>query len=158
MNFTFSENLPKFLASPSIEGVVLHPYKDSVGIPTIGIGTTVYPNGTKVTMTDANITVQQAYDFCLDHLNHNVLPTLNRVVTVDQNQNQVDAIGSLVYNIGVGGFVDSTVLRKINESAPIEEIETSWKMWNKAGGHVVQGLVNRRNKELELYNTSNNEV
>lgn len=154
MNFTFSDNLPKFLASPGIEGVVLHPYKDSVGIPTIGIGTIVYPNGTKVTMNDPAITIEQAYKYCLDHLNKKVLPILNQYITVDQNQNQVDAIGSLVYNIGTGGFISSTILKKINSQSPIQEIEATWKMWNKAGSKISQGLINRRNKELELYKTT----
>lgn len=153
MNFTFSENLPKFLASPGIEGVKLTPYLDSVKIPTIGIGTTVYPNGTKVSMSDSPITLEQAYEYCLDHLNKHTLPYLNDNITVELNQNQVDAIGSLVYNIGGGGFKSSSVLKSINNSAPIEEIAINWKKWNKAGGHILNGLVNRRIKELELYKT-----
>lgn len=153
MNFTFSDELAKFLASPSIEGVVLHPYLDSVKIPTIGIGTTVYPNGVKVTMKDSAITLQQAYDYCLQHLNKIVLPTLNQVVIVPLNQNQVNALGSLIYNIGTGGFSSSSVLKSINNQSPIETVHANWVKWNKAGGQVINGLVSRREAEFKLFNS-----
>ncbi len=42
------------------EGEILHPYKDSVGIPTIGIGCTYYENGTRVKMTDPPITRERS--------------------------------------------------------------------------------------------------
>lgn len=151
MNFNFSQNLPRFLSTSGIEGVILHPYKDSVGIPTIGIGTTVYPNGTKVTMSDPSIILEQAFEYCLDHLNKNVLPYLNNHITVSQNQNQIDAIGSLVYNIGAGGFIKSSVLTSINNSSPIEIIHNNWKKWNIAGGKISNGLVNRREAEFKMY-------
>lgn len=153
MNFKFSDNLAKFLARNGIEGVVLHPYKDSVGIPTIGIGTTVYPNGNKVTMSDPAITLEQAYAYCTDHLTKNVLPYINNHVTVNLNQNQVDALGSLTYNIGAGGFVKSTVLTRINNGSTKELIADAWRMWNKAGGKVSDGLVYRREQELKLFNS-----
>ena len=43
-----------------LEGIVLRPYKDSVGIPTIGIGSTYYEDGTKVKMNDKYITKERA--------------------------------------------------------------------------------------------------
>lgn len=153
MNFKFSKKLAEFLASPGIEGVVLKPYLDSVKIPTIGIGTTVYPNGKKVTMNDPAITLEQAYEYCLDHLNKIALPVLNKVVTVPLNQNQVDALGSLIYNIGTGGFSTSSVLKSINAREPIGTIQANWAKWNKAGGKVLNGLVNRRKEEFKLYNS-----
>lgn len=153
MNFSFSDNLPKFLASPSIENVVLHPYKDVANISTIGIGTTVYPNGTKVTMNDDNITLEDAYNYCLDHLNKNVLPYLNNHVTVNLNQNQVDALGSLIYNIGANAFIKSTVLTRINNNSNSDNIADAWRMWDKAGGKTINGLLNRRNKEIEFFNS-----
>ena len=45
------------------EGCVLHPYKDQVGISTIGIGNTYYEDGTRVKMTDAPITKDRAIYF-----------------------------------------------------------------------------------------------
>lgn len=153
MNFKFSKELPEFLASPNIEGVVLHPYLDSVKIPTIGIGTIVYPNGKKVTMSDPNITLDQAYDFCLDHLNKIVLPVLNKLIIVPLNQNQINALGSLIYNIGTGAFLTSSVLKSINTKESLGNIEINWKKWNKAGGKELAGLVNRRIKEFKLYNS-----
>ena len=151
MEIKFSNKLAEFLAKPGIEGVVLKPYLDSVKVPTIGIGTTVYPNGKKVTMQDPPITLEQAYEFCLDHLNKIVLPVLKKVLTVEQTQNQIDALGSLAYNIGTGAFTSSSVLKSINTQEPIETIKANWAKWNKAGGKVLNGLVNRRAAEIKLY-------
>ena len=151
MNFKFSKKLAEFLAKPGIEGVVLKPYLDSVNVPTIGIGTTVYPNGKKVTMKDAPISLEQAYEFCLDHLNKIVLPVLNKVITISLNQNQIDALGSLAYNIGTGGFSSSSVVKSINNKESLDNIHTNWAKWNKAGGKILKGLVNRREEEFKYY-------
>lgn len=153
MNFKFSNKLAEFLARPGIEGVVLHPYLDSVQIPTIGIGTIFYPDGRKVTMKDPSITIEQAYEYCLAHLNKIVLPKLNDIVTVSLNQNQIDALGSLAYNIGTGqnGLAGSSVLRSINNGDSSDIIHTNWCKWNKAGGKILKGLVTRREEEFKYY-------
>lgn len=151
MNFSFTKKLAEFLATPGIEGVVLHPYLDSVKVPTIGIGTTVYPNGVKVTMQDPHITLEQAYEYCLDHLNKIVLPVLNKLITVSQTQDQIEALGSLAYNIGTGAFLASSVLKSINAGDSLETIHTNWAKWNKAEGKVLNGLVTRREAEFKYY-------
>lgn len=130
------------------EGVVLHPYKDSVGVPTIGMGTTVYPDGTKVTMNDPNITPEQADQYAKYHLEHRVYPYVNKVI-VQINQNQFDALCSFVYNIGGEGFSGSTLLKKINSNAPCSEIHVQFLRWNKAGGKPI--LTARRQREANLY-------
>ncbi len=56
---------------------------------------------------------------------------------------------SLTYNIGVAGFCRSTVARRAN-AGDIEGACNAIPMWNKAGGRVVQGLVNRRAAEQKL--------
>ncbi len=149
MNFIFGQSTVNLIAQ--FEGLKLQPYLDSVKIPTIGYGTTVYPNGTKVNIHDVEITKQQALDYLLDHLNKNVLPYMNNHITVEQNQNQVDALASLIYNIGAGAFIKSSVLTAINNQSSIDNIKAHWLVWNKGGGQVLQGLVNRRLKEFNTY-------
>ncbi|MDR2007904.1 MAG: hypothetical protein LBQ34_02905, partial [Alphaproteobacteria bacterium] len=61
------------------------------------------------------------------------------------------AILCLIYNIGAGNFKASTLLTKLNSNAPLAEIEKEWLKWVHVKKKVVQGLVNRRKKEFELF-------
>ena len=132
-----------------LEGIVLKPYKDSVGIPTIGIGSTYYEDGTKVKMTDKAITKERAIQ-----LAKNVVKSfeeqVNKSILLPMTQNQFDAMVLLCYNIGKSGFARSSVVRNFN-LGNIQRAADSFLLWNKAGGRVVQGLVNRRNKERSLF-------
>ncbi len=151
MNYTFSEGAISMIAQ--FEGFRAKPYLDSVGIPTIGFGSTTHTNGTKVTMNDAIIDKEMACEMLLFHLNQLELIDLNNCITrTDLKQNQVDAIGCLMYNIGDKGFCGSTLHNKINANAPISEIEQHWLEWDRAGGKVLDGLLKRRQAEFNYYN------
>jgi lysozyme len=132
-------------------------YKDAVGIPTIGYGSTEYQNGTKVTMSDPPITEPAAVELLLAHLNKNVLPILVKTIKVELAQNKIDALGCLIYNIGSGNFNSSSLLRSINEQKPLDVIEHSWLAWNKGrvSGElqVLKGLTTRRQSEFDLFKT-----
>ena len=132
-----------------LEGIVLRPYRDSVGIPTIGIGSTYYEDGTKVKMSDKAITKERAIQLAKNvvksfeaQVNKSILPTMV--------QNQFDAMVLLCYNIGESGFARSSVVRNFN-AGNIQKAADSFLLWNKAGGKVVRGLVNRRNIERTLF-------
>ena len=71
-------------------------------------------------------------------------------VKVALTQSQVNALVSLCYNIGVNAFKGSTVVRELNQRK-YQAACTAIGMWNKAGGRVVQGLVNRRAAEQVLF-------
>ena len=62
----------------------------------------------------------------------------------------IAAITSLTYNIGSTGFKNSTAARQITAGA-YGLVPDSMKMWNKAGGLIVQGLANRRKIEADLF-------
>ncbi len=134
-----------------VEGIVLKPYLDSVSVPTIGIGSTMYCDGTKVTMKDKPITREVAQELLLCHLNSIVLPCILKNVKPNINQNMLDALSSLIYNIGCSAFSKSSVLRFINIEATPDIIKDAFEMWKMAGGKVLQGLVNRRKKEIALF-------
>ena len=74
-----------------------------------------------------------------------------KVIKVEITQNQLDSLGSLVYNIGCGNFEKSSVARFINTNHTEPNIEDSFRMWNKGGGKVLKGLVARREAEIALY-------
>lgn len=59
------------------------------------------------------------------------------------------AFVSLAYNIGTRAFCGSTVARKAN-AGDIRGACNAIPLWNRAGGKVVQGLVNRRADEQRL--------
>jgi len=67
------------------------------------------------------------------------------------SQNQFDALVSLIFNIGSGQFSGSTAKKRINAYDTKENITEAWQRWNKDDGKVVQGLVNRRKAETDLF-------
>ena len=75
-----------------------------------------------------------------------------RLTTVPLNQNQFDSLVSFTYNVGLGAFERSTVRRKLN-AGDYRGAASSFKMWNKGGGRVLPGLVNRRAREATLFLT-----
>lgn len=135
----------------SFEGFVRCPYYDSVKIPTIGIGTTVYPNGKKVRMSDVCITYEQALDFVRYHV-HPIEVIIEESIP-DLNQNQFNALVSLAYNIGNQAFKTSTLAKKARIDPNDPSIPNEFLRWNKAGGKTVKGLTLRRQKESKLYTT-----
>lgn len=133
------------------EAFKANPYIDAVSVPTIGYGVTYYLDGRKVTMKDQAITEQQA-SLLLESL---IEKDFARFVPTNVNQNQFDALCSLVYNIGVGAFTKSTLYKKVLANPNDESIKQEFLKWNKGrrNGQLVEmkGLTNRRIKESELY-------
>lgn len=130
----------------SFEGLELKAYDDSVGVWTIGYGTTVI-NGVKVKKGDT-CTLEQAKSYMASDLKK--FETAVNKVTVPLNQNQFDALVSLTYNIGTNAFADSTLLKKLN-AEDYKGAAAQFDVWVKAGGKRVQGLVNRRAIERKLF-------
>ena len=142
-----SANGFKLLAK--LEGIVLKPYYDSVHVATIGIGSTYYENGTRVKITDPAITKERAFELATNVVKDFELG-VNNAITVPMTQNQFDAMVLLCYNIGVKAFTKSSVVRHFNAGNIIKAAD-SFLLWNKAGGIVVKGLVNRRHTERSLF-------
>src|SRR5262245_57354679 len=137
------------------EGLVRHVYLDSGGAPTIGIGHLL----TRSERTSGKIVIGgQAFDYrnelteqqCWDLLDQDLDSTeqvVNAAVTVPLNQNQFDALVSFTFNVGDGAFRGSTLLKLLNQGQ-YAQVPEQLRRWNKDNGHVVQGLVNRREKEV----------
>jgi len=138
------------------EGVVLKAYRDSAGIPTIGIGTIVYPDGRKVKMGD-QITMAQALAYLHHEVDSKTKEVENLLTGIALNQNQFDALVSIVYNIGVGGFKSSTLLRRVKANPCDPAIREAFMMWNKITDPKTKkkvearGLTLRRKREADLY-------
>lgn len=133
----------------NFEGFVKCPYKDQVGIPTIGIGTTIYPNGKRVSMSDPCITFEQASSYVSSHISP--LEEMLTTLLPKLNQNQFDSLISFIYNIGDGAFKNSTLLKKAKINKDDSTIRDEFYKWKKAGGKVLNALVLRRREEADLY-------
>jgi lysozyme len=137
------------------EGLRLAPYRDSAGIPTIGYGTILYPTGAAVTMNDPPITTDYA-EQCLFFQMAQKSGTLANCLTCMPSLHQAAAMLSLAYNIGVGAFATSTVLRAFN-AGDVQAAANGFLLWDKThvDGQlvVVEGLLKRRTAEQTLFLT-----
>lgn len=132
----------------SFEDTKLQAYDDGVGVWTIGIGTTVYPNGVKVKKGDT-CTLEQAKTYFSHDLNR-FENTVNELVKVAISQNQFDALVSLTYNIGQTAFSKSTLLKKLN-AKDYAGAADQFLVWIRGGGKVLKGLERRRAAERALF-------
>lgn len=129
------------------------PYKDSAGVWTIGWGTTIYPNGKRVTEKDAPITKEQADEYLMDY-SKEILATINRNLKKEITENKMAALISFGYNLGPGN-VNKVITRYLNKGdydGAIEYMKEFNKVKVNGKYEVSKGLVNRRNKEAALWN------
>lgn len=128
------------------EGFRSHPYRDAVGVWTIGYGCTQYLDGRKVTGNDRPITHTQAEELLEDLCNRVYGPGVERLVKIEIDQDKFDALVSFAYNVGLANLSTSTLLRKLN-AGDIEGAAAEFPKWSRAGGKVLLGLVRRRDAE-----------
>jgi lysozyme len=132
----------------------LDAYIDPVGIPTIGYGSTYnYDAKRKVRLGDS-ITQEKAVEW-LRKETKAIVPKIKALVKVPINQNQLDSLTSFVYNVGIGAFQSSTLLRLLNSGAPKSEVAAQFERWNKGTVNgqkvILPGLVRRRSEEKALF-------
>lgn len=126
------------------EGCRLTAYQDSVGVWTIGFGTTA---GVKEGQTISQVKAEEYLRFDLAIFEKAVTESLK----VPVNQNQFDALVSFTYNVGVSAFRSSTLLNLINEKTDKKVVAAEFSKWVKAGNQTLPGLVSRRKAESELF-------
>lgn len=134
------------------EGYSDRPYKCPAGISTIGYGNTYYPNGTKVKITDKQITREYANEI-LAHTADEFAADVLKLVKSKISVNQLNALTAFAYNVGMGNFQKSTLLKLVNVNPNDAMIAKEFLKWNKAAGKELNGLTNRRIAESALYFT-----
>lgn len=156
------------LAEPVIkadEGFRPAPYICPAGVPSIGYGTTHYPDGTAVTIRDKPITEIEAQLF-LEEAGQRFYAELQKpgIITRAPTAHEAGGVLSLAYNIGVGvhdghtvDLADSTLLRKFN-AGDIAGAADQFLAWDKAhvNGQLVTlpGLATRRATERAMFLTA----
>jgi lysozyme len=77
---------------------------------------------------------------------------VNKYVKVGLNQNRFDALVSFCFNVGVGNFKDSTLVRLLNKKQ-YSQVDNQLMRWVRGeGGRVLAGLQKRRRDEARLFN------
>lgn len=132
------------------EGLRLKPYLCPAGYPTIGYGTVYKPDGSRVTMDHPAITQETAEAWLLHELQYNYMPgVLNASPILTQYPVVLGALTDFAYNLGVPRYRASTLRSKVNSLDWIGARKELLK-WNKGGGKVLLGLVQRRQAECNL--------
>lgn len=133
----------------SFEGLRLKAYKCPAGVWTIGYGHTG-----KDVKPGMIITEEQAEQLLRQDLER-FEKGVDDLVEVDINENQYSALVSLAYNIGLGNFKKSTLLKLINKGNQneLEAVHSQFKRWVWAGSQILPGLQRRREAEFDLYST-----
>ncbi|CDG95228.1 putative lysozyme [Xenorhabdus bovienii str. puntauvense] len=130
----------------SYEGLRLHAYPGpATGAEpwTIGYG------HTKGVKPEQIITEQQAETF----LHEDLIPIyaeIQRIVKVPLTQGQFDALCSFIFNLGVGNFIHSTLLKKLN-LADYQGAAEEFLKWDRADGRVLADLRVRRASEQKMF-------
>lgn len=126
------------------EGVKTVAYKDIVGVPTVCFGETRgVKMGDRYTMDECRAMLGDA----LVEFETNMRKCLKAPDSIPDKP--YTAFLSLSYNIGTGAFCGSTVARKANDG-DLKGACNAIPAWNRAGGRIVKGLVNRRAEEQKI--------
>ena len=125
------------------EGLRLKAYLCPAGIPTIGYGHT---QGVSLGMTCTNEQADEWLDEDFFHAKNDVLA----VVRIPLRENQLDALTSFVFNLGVRKLIQSTLLKKVN-AGDFVGAGAEFDKWVFAAGKKLNGLIARRAAERTLF-------
>jgi lysozyme len=132
------------------EGYSGRAYDDSVGIQTVGFGSTRHPDGTPIkpgdTVTPQRAVVMLAHD--ADRIAQELAACIGEVPL---HKHEWDAFVSWAYNVGSAAACRSTLVRKLKQQPPdYEGACRELLKWTRAGGRELPGLVRRRQAEFRL--------
>jgi lysozyme len=134
------------------EGFRSCPYRDAVGVWTIGYGETrgIGPNTPCITERAARTNLETRIDH--DYLAP-LMDEIRPAVRTRLRREERDALASFVYNVGIGAFKTSTLLRKLNRTGSRfywrrkKAYREELPRWTNGG---LLGLVKRRAAEVRL--------
>ena len=125
------------------EALRLNAYLDAVGVWTIGYGhTSTAKQDMIITASEAEKLLKYDLKTAEDEINRHILPL---------KQHQFDSLVSFVFNVGIGAFRTSTLLKRIKIDVNHPDIPNQLNRWIYGGGKVLSGLVKRRRQEADIY-------
>ena len=131
------------------EGLRLKPYLCPAGVPTIGYGSTRDFGGRRITLASPPITVAIAEELLIVGMRSCAASVLRLCPTVADSPGRLSALSDFVYNLGAGRLQYSTLKTRVNArdwNGATHEL----RRWVHGGGHVLPGLVLRREAEIVL--------
>lgn len=146
-----AEELAADFAAP-FEGFSARPYRDPVGVWTIGYGSTRGFENEPITGSTPPITDAQARELMARDM-WACSVEIAASCKVELTENQRVALMDFIYNLGSGNFRSSTLLRKLN-AGDYAGAAAEFGKWTHAGGKVLAGLVKRREAEALLFETA----
>ena len=136
------------IAKP-FEGLVLEPYHDPVGFPTIGYGHLLSREPWADLSQWSPLTKQQAHDL----LKRDMIFAYNavmRLISVRLSDHQAAALTDFAFNCGAGNLQNSTLRRLLNQG-DYESVPEQLGRWVYAAGQKLSGLVRRRTAESDCW-------
>jgi lysozyme len=121
------------------EGSRSRSYKDTKGIWTIGVGHTGPEVKQGLVWSDGQVMEQLRKDVAITE------QCLNDCVQVGLAQNQIDALCSFIFNVGVNAFRRSTMRRVIN-AGDFKQAAAEFDKW-----HIPPEITSRRNSEKSQF-------
>ena len=131
------------------EGVRFKPYRDCVGLYTVGVGHLIGDGTVLPDSWNRTFSIEEVNELLVADVRKFELGVA-RYVNVELSQNQYDAIIDFCFNLGLGTFQRSSVRQAINRRDTPSTIRHLLS-YNKANGKVVKGLDNRRKAEALLF-------
>jgi len=132
------------------EGLYLKPYLCPAGVPTLGVGSTFYEDGTRVSLKDPPITRERAMELLEWELTRCLPKVLSLCPTLrDWGDKPTGAILDFAFNCGTGALQASTLRRRVNAD-DVDAAKAELMKWTRGGGRVLPGLVKRRAAECAL--------
>ena len=135
----------------SFEGFSATAYLDTLAKPpvwTVGFGSIWLDDGSPVPQ-GYTVTRDQAVEMMAREM-RKAMVDLCQVCHVPLNTQMMAALEDFIYNLGVGNFNSSTLLRKIN-AKDWEGAAQEFEKWDHAGGVEIAGLLRRRKAEEALF-------
>jgi lysozyme len=142
-----SENTIKLIKKH--EGCRLEPYRDPIGLYTIGYGHLIGDGKTLPVEWFRKFTQEEVDELLKKDLQRFERGVL-RLCPNNLTQPRFDALVSFAFNVGLGNLQSSTLRQKHNRNDVLGAAK-EFLRWNKAGGKVFRGLTIRRQDESSLY-------
>ena len=101
-----------------------------------------------------SLSIYEAKALLKKDLNNFVYLVNSMVIGLSLSQNQFDALVSFSYNCGVTALNNSTLLKDIKTSAPMDKIKEDFLMWIYCNEEKALGLYRRRYDEFEMYSVA----
>jgi lysozyme len=132
------------------EGVRNKPYRDCIGLWTVGVGHLIGDGKSLPESWNKTFTTEEVDALLRTDLRRFELGISKMLPNVPLRQCEFDSLVSFAFNVGLGTFQRSTLRQALLRGDKTQAMESLLK-YCKAGGKIVKGLQTRRLDEKQLF-------